>query len=144
MTGTAFLAGLCDCRQQLHESLRRIADNGHGIVLYLDQEGRSHGLVEKVAQLDLIAHGYDTVDAARMRGKEEDLRRYDDATAMLVALIGRRPIRLLTNNPVKIAGLQRTGVEIRERLAIETPPTDSNRPYLDSKKSRMGHLLELV
>jgi 3,4-dihydroxy 2-butanone 4-phosphate synthase/GTP cyclohydrolase II len=144
LTGTAFHAELCDCRQQLHESMRLVAEAGSGVVLYLDQEGRSHGLVEKVAQLDLIADGYDTVDAAAMRGREGDLRRYHDAAAMLDHLIGDRPIRLLTNNPTKLACVQEAGITVDERLPIEVGPTDGNRAYLKVKKHRMGHLLERV
>ena len=144
LTGSAFLAELCDCRQQLHEALRRIIDEGDGIVLYLDQEGRSHGLVEKVAQLDLIAQGYDTADAAAMRGKEGDLRRYEAAARILKSIIRGRPIRLLTNNPTKLAFVQEAGIVVAERLPIETVPTAGNSAYLRSKKERMGHILELV
>jgi 3,4-dihydroxy 2-butanone 4-phosphate synthase / GTP cyclohydrolase II len=144
LTGTALLAELCDCRQQLHEAMRRIAADGTGIVLYLDQEGRSHGLVEKVAQLDLIAHGSDTVDAARSRGKDVDLRRYDEAAAILGGLIGDRPIRLLTNNPEKLARVETAGVKVMERVSLETPPTPGNRKYLRTKKERLGHMLTNV
>lgn len=144
LTGSAFLAELCDCRQQLHEGMRRIADDGDGIVIYLDQEGRSHGLVEKVAQLDIIAQGYDTVDAAVMRGREGDLRRYEAAARILGTLTRARPIRLLTNNPTKLAMVQEAGIQVVERLAIETEPTVGNEAYLRSKKQRMGHLLDLV
>ena len=144
ITGTAFLAELCDCRQQLHEAMRRIADDGAGVVLYLDQEGRSHGLVEKVAQLDLIAGGADTVDAARARGKDIDLRRYEEAASILQSLVGDRPIRLLTNNPEKLVRVQAAGISVAERLPLETEPTPGNRIYLQTKKKRMGHLLTSV
>lgn len=144
LTGSAFLAELCDCRQQLHEAMRRIADDGDGIVIYLDQEGRSHGLVEKVAQLDIIAQGYDTVDAAAMRGKEGDLRRYEAAARILNSLTRGRSIRLLTNNPTKLAFVQEAGIQVAERLPIETEPTAGNAMYLRSKKERMGHILDLV
>ena len=138
------MARLCDCRQQLHHALRLVADAGSGVVLYLDQEGRSHGLVEKVAQLDLISQGYDTVDAAAMRNREGDLRRYHDAAAMLQLLISERPIRLLTNNPTKLACVQEAGISVCERLPLEIEPSDGNRAYLAVKKRRMGHLLDLV
>jgi 3,4-dihydroxy 2-butanone 4-phosphate synthase/GTP cyclohydrolase II len=144
LTGSAFLAELCDCRQQLHEAMRLVADAGHGVVLYLDQEGRSHGLVEKVAQLDLIAHGHDTVDAAALRGREGDLRRYHEAAVILRSLVGTKPIRLLTNNPTKLAGVQEAGVDVAERLPLEVDATDGNRTYLQVKKARLGHLLERV
>lgn len=144
LTGSAFLAELCDCRQQLHEAMRLVAEHGRGVVLYLDQEGRSHGLVEKVSQLDLIAQGYDTVDAAVLRGREGDLRRYHDAAAMLTHVIGSRPIRLLTNNPTKLACVQEAGIAVAERLPLEVVATDGNREYLRVKKLRMGHLLHGV
>ena len=144
LTGCAFLAELCDCRQQLHEAMRLVAEEGSGVIVHLDQEGRGHGLVEKVAQLDLIARGSNTVDAPALRGLKGDLRRYHDAAAMLDALVGTVPIRLLTNNPTKITGLRDAGVVIAERLPLETVPTDGNRQYLRIKKARMGHLLERV
>lgn len=144
VTGSTLLSELCDCRQQLHEAMRRVVEEGAGIVLYLDQEGRSHGLVEKVAQLDLIARGADTVEAARQRGRDSDLRDYEHAAHILDMLIGSRPIRLLTNNPVKIAGMERAGIQVAERLAIETAPTHGNLEYLRTKKKRMGHLLENI
>jgi 3,4-dihydroxy 2-butanone 4-phosphate synthase/GTP cyclohydrolase II len=144
LTGTAFLAELCDCRQQLHAAMSEIAEEGTGIVLYLDQEGRSHGLVEKTAQLDLIAGGADTVDAARARGKDLDLRRYDEAAEILRSLIGDRPIRLLTNNPEKLSRVEDAGVKVIERLPLETVPTPGNQSYLRTKKERMGHLLTTV
>ena len=111
---------------------------GSGVVLYLDQEGRSHGLVEKVSQLDLITKGSNTVDAPALRGLKGDLRRYDDAATILRALIGDVPIRLLTNNPTKIQGLQEVGVEVAERVPLETIPTEGNREYLRVKKQRMA------
>jgi 3,4-dihydroxy 2-butanone 4-phosphate synthase/GTP cyclohydrolase II len=144
VTGSTFLSELCDCRQQLHAAMRRIVAEGAGVVLYLDQEGRSHGLLEKVAQLDLIAHGADTVEAARLRGKDTDLRDYRHAVSILVRLIGDRPVRLLTNNPAKLLGLERAGTTIARRLPLETPPTEGNREYLRVKKLRMGHLIENV
>jgi GTP cyclohydrolase II len=144
LTGTAFLAELCDCRQQLHLAMERVVKEGAGVVLYLDQEGRSHGLVEKVAQLDLIAGGADTVDAARARGKDVDLRRYDEAAVILRELVGPRPVRLLTNNPEKLTRVVAEGVEIAQRIPLETAPTPGNREYLRVKRTRMGHLLSQV
>jgi 3,4-dihydroxy 2-butanone 4-phosphate synthase/GTP cyclohydrolase II len=144
LTGSAFLAELCDCRQQLHEAMRLVSADGNGIVVYLDQEGRGHGLVEKVAQLDMITKGSDTVDAPALRGLAGDLRRYEDAAAILETLIGPAAIRLLTNNPTKITGMRDAGVVIAERVPLETPPTEGNRTYLRVKKTRMGHLLEQV
>lgn len=144
LTGSAFLAELCDCRQQLHEAMSIVAREGCGVVLYLDQEGRGHGLVEKVAQLALITEGSDTVEAPALRGLRGDVRTYDDAARILRALGVDTPIRLLTNNPAKITGMRDAGVRIAERVPLETDPTDGNRQYLQVKKARMGHLLERV
>jgi len=144
LTGSTFLSELCDCRQQLHAALGRVVEDGAGVVLYLDQEGRSHGLVEKVAQLDLIAGGADTVEAARARGKDVDLRDYTDAVRILDELLGDRRVRMLTNNPTKLASIERAGIRVAQRLPLEVPPTDGNRDYLRVKKRRMGHLLEHV
>lgn len=114
------------------------------MLLYLDQEGRSHGLVEKVAQLDLISQGLDTVEAAAQRGRAADLRTYDDAAAILRALVGATSYRLLTNNPAKLALAEQAGIGIEHRVQIEPPPTSGNREYLRTKKLKMGHLLESV
>lgn len=144
ITGTTFLSELCDCRQQLHAAQQLILEEEAGIVLYLDQEGRDHGLVEKVAQLDLIARGADTVDAASSRGRSIDLRRYHDARYILRELIGDRAIRLLTNNPAKLQSMRSEGIRIDKRLSLEVIPTDGNREYLRVKKERMGHILRHV
>ena len=91
-----------------------------------------------------IADGADTVEAAILRGREHDVRTYEDAHAVLSAVIGDRPTRMLTNNPIKLAGLRDAGVRILERVALETAPTAGNRAYLTVKKLRMGHLLSQV
>lgn len=144
LTGTAMHAELCDCRQQLHMALEAVtaAEDG-GCVIYLDQEGRSHGLVSKVAQLALIANGVDTVDAAAAYGEPADLREWDEAAAIVTDLIGDKPIRLLTNNPHKAAGLAAAGVSIAAERAIQAPVTEGNRTYLRVKRDRMGHRLDL-
>lgn len=145
LTGTAMGALLCDCRQQVELSLQYVVDAGAGIVLYLDQEGRGHGLVEKVSQLRAISQGSDTVDAAVARGFAPDVRTYHQAAVILAALLGEgMPLALLTNNPVKLVSLQHAGVEVAERVAIEATPTDQNLEYLRVKKRRMGHLLTRV
>lgn len=143
LTGTGFLAQLCDCRQQLQLAMSLIAGEPGGCLLYLDQEGRSHGLVEKVAQLRLIADGLDTVEAADVRGRGPDLRDYGQAGWMLEHLLGSPPIRLLTNSPEKEAGLRASGVSIAEVVSLETPPTPGNVGYLRVKRDRMGHRLSL-
>lgn len=145
LTGTAFGALLCDCRQQLQDSLSLIAAEGSGCVLYLDQEGRGHGLVEKIRHIADIAAGSDTVEAALRRGVPPDVRDYSGAATVLRAVLGGdRPIRLLTNNPEKIRGLTDAGLTIAERVPLEVEPTDGNRDYLRVKKERMGHLLTRV
>ncbi len=145
LTGTAFHALLCDCRQQLEAALATIADAGTGCVIYLAQEGRSHGLVEKINHLRAISEGSNTVDAALHRGVEPDLRDYAAARPILEDLLGElRPVRLLTNNPQKLRGIEAAGVPVRERLPLETPPTPDNIEYLRVKKLRMGHLLSQV
>lgn len=144
LTGTAFHALLCDCRQQLDAALAMVASRG-GCVLYLAQEGRGHGLVEKINHISAIAAGADTVDAALDRGVEPDARDYRMVAPMLDDLLGGlRPIRLLTNNPAKIRGLEEAGVAVTERVPLETDPTPGNREYLLVKKQRMGHLLTRV
>lgn len=144
LTGTAFGALLCDCRQQLEQSLRRISDERAGLVLYLDQEGRGYGLVDKVAQLSLITRGLATTATAAGEGRRPDLRDYGPAFAILSSLMGGPgPIRLLTNNPSKIKAFEEAGFVV-ERVPIEVDPTDHNREYLLVKKRDMGHLLTVV
>lgn len=141
ITGTTFLAKLCDCRQQLHLALERIAQHGSGCVVYLDQEGRDHGLVEKVEQLSLIVGGLDTLAAAQERNKQADLRTYEDAAMILGELLGKKPLDMMTNNPEKMDGLAKAGVEVARRVPIETEPTSDNLDYLFVKRTKMGHLL---
>jgi GTP cyclohydrolase II len=144
LTGTAFGAVLCDCRPQFEESLRRVTAEGEGCVLYLAQEGRSYGLVEKVRQLSLITRGLATTATAAGYGQLPDLRTYDNAFAMLDDVLGGlRTIRLLTNNPKKITAFEVAGYTL-ERVPLEVPSTDDNRAYLRAKKQEMGHLLTRV
>jgi 3,4-dihydroxy 2-butanone 4-phosphate synthase/GTP cyclohydrolase II len=143
VTGTALGALLCDCRQQVELALQTIAAEG-GVFLYLDQEGRGHGLVEKVAHFAEMNKGVDTWEAAIRRGVDPDLRDYADASAVVKSIVGDRPVRLLTNNPEKIDGVRKAGLEVAARVALEPEPTETNRGYLRSKKERMGHLLERV
>ena len=143
LTGTAFHALLCDCRQQLELALTYIAAEG-GLVLYLDQEGRSHGLVEKVAQLAEISHGANTYEAARRRHVEPDVRDYAQAALIVAELLGDRPVRLLTNNPDKVRRATKCGIDVAERIALEPDPTPQNSEYLRVKKALMGHVLTKV
>lgn len=141
LTGDLFGSRRCDCGQQLEESLRRVADAGRGILLYLRQEGRGIGLTSKIDAYRLQEQGLDTVDANLALGLPEDARDYGVAAGILADL-GACRVRLLTNNPLKVEGLERHGVEVVERLALVVAPNATNRRYLETKRDRMGHLLD--
>jgi GTP cyclohydrolase II len=141
LTGDVLGSNRCDCGEQLHEALQRFAQGERGILLYMRQEGRGIGIANKVRAYALQDEGLDTVDANRHLGFDDDLRRYDVAGAMLAAL---RPasIELHTNNPKKLDGLREAGVAVVRRVPLLVPPRDENRFYLDTKRSRSGHLLD--
>ncbi len=141
LTGEVFHSLKCDCREQLDLALRRITDAEQGLVLYLRQEGRGIGLGNKIRAYAKQDEGYDTVDANRVLGFEDDLRSYDIAAAML-ELLGVRSVRLMTNNPAKVAGLEADGVKVTERVDHVVPSHEHNRDYLATKRARMGHLLD--
>jgi GTP cyclohydrolase II len=130
----------CDCNEQLEHALRTIAEDGCGVVLYLRQEGRGIGLANKIRAYALQARGVDTVDANRALGLPDDTRRYDGAAAMLQHL-GVRSVRLMTNNPEKVAAMRGLGVEVRERLPVLIPPNPHSKGYLEAKRVRMNHSL---
>lgn len=142
LTGDAFGSLRCDCRAQLHAAQRRLVEEGRGVILYLRQEGRGIGLTNKVRAYALQEQGLDTVDANRALGFDDDLRDYAPAAAMLGAL-GIRSIRLMTNNPDKVAQLRRLGIEVTERVPHELPSNPHNARYLATKARRSGHLLVL-
>lgn len=143
LTGDVFGSSRCDCGEQLAASLQYIQDAGSGVLLYLRQEGRGIGLANKIRAYKLQDGGLDTVDANLALGLPEDARDYRVAAQMLLDL-GVRRVRLLTNNPNKIAGLDNNGVEVVERIPMEVVPNAVNLPYLRTKHDRMGHLLSAL
>jgi 3,4-dihydroxy 2-butanone 4-phosphate synthase/GTP cyclohydrolase II len=142
LTGDVFGSERCDCGPQLHAALRQIDEAGKGILLYLDQEGRGIGLVNKLKAYKLQDEGLDTAEANVALGFKPDLRDYGIG-AQILRDLGVRKMRLLTNNPKKIIGLEGYGLEVVERVPIEMPATRSNRPYLIAKRDKLGHLLKL-
>jgi 3,4-dihydroxy 2-butanone 4-phosphate synthase / GTP cyclohydrolase II len=140
LTGDVFHSQRCDCGQQLEDALRRIEDEGEGVLLYLAQEGRGIGLLNKLRAYKLQEEGLDTVDANLELGLPADLRDYGIGAQILVDL-GLSSIRILTNNPKKIIGLEGYGLSVTAQLPIAYPPNEHNRDYLRAKRDRLGHLL---
>jgi len=130
----------CDCRAQLIESMKMIEANGSGVLLYMRQEGRGIGLVNKLKAYKLQEHGKDTVEANIELGFKADLRDYGIG-AQILRDLGLKKIRLLTNNPKKIIGLQGYGLEVVERVPIEIQVNSSNEKYLMTKRDKLGHLI---
>jgi GTP cyclohydrolase II len=141
LTGDAIGSLRCDCRDQLEASLRAIGAEERGIVLYLRQEGRGIGLLNKLRAYGLQDHGLDTVEANLALGFRDDERDYAVAAHML-SLLRVKSIRLMTNNPRKVAGLEAFGVKVAGRIPLVIPPNDSNRFYLETKAAKSGHLID--
>lgn len=143
VTGDIFGSKRCDCGEQLHAAMSRIEKEGAGVLLYLNQEGRGIGLVNKMKAYRLQDGGKDTVQANLELGFKADLRDYGIGAQILVDL-SLRKIRLMTNNPRKIVGIEGYGLEVVERISIETAPHEKNVHYLRTKKNKLGHMLDNV
>jgi 3,4-dihydroxy 2-butanone 4-phosphate synthase/GTP cyclohydrolase II len=143
LTGDVFGSKRCDCGDQLHRAMEMIKKEGKGVILYMRQEGRGIGLPSKLQAYELQDKGLDTVEANLQLGFKPDLRDYGIGAQILVEL-GIRKMKLITNNPKKIIGLEGYNLKVVERVSIETSPTDHNLLYLKTKKKKMGHLLENV
>ena len=143
LTGDVFGSARCDCGEQLELAMEKIVEAGRGVFLYLLQEGRGIGLINKLKAYELQDQGHDTVSANEKLGFPPDIRNYGVGCQILRDL-GVRKMRLMTNNPSKYVAIDGYGLEIVERVPLEVHPTDRSRKYLEAKKNKMGHLLKLV
>ncbi|MGW8314511.1 MAG: bifunctional 3,4-dihydroxy-2-butanone-4-phosphate synthase/GTP cyclohydrolase II [Bacteroidales bacterium] len=143
VTGDIFGSYRCDCGVQLHEAMRMVQKEGRGVIIYLNQEGRGIGLYNKVKAYKLQEEGRDTVEANIELGFREDERDYGVGAGMMHSL-GIRKIRLITNNPVKRAGLEGYGMKIVETISLEVPANEHNKFYLETKRDKMGHFLNIA
>jgi 3,4-dihydroxy 2-butanone 4-phosphate synthase/GTP cyclohydrolase II len=143
LTSDVFGSVRCDCGPQVRQAMHIIEKEGKGVVLYMRQEGRGIGLVNKIKAYALQDNGFDTVEANEALGFKPDLRDYGIGAQILIDL-GVRKMKLLTNNPRKVKGLEGFGLQIVERVPIEIPPNGMNSKYLKVKKDKLGHLLSMV
>jgi len=140
LTGDVFGSRRCDCGPQLHQAMRQVAEAGCGVIVYMRQEGRGIGLAPKIKAYKLQEQGYDTVEANQKLGYGMDLREYGLGAQILVDL-GLKTIRLLTNNPRKIVGLEGYGLQITQQVPIRVKPNPHNARYLKTTRDKLGHLL---
>lgn len=143
LTGDIFHSARCDCGPQLQKAMQLIAAEGRGVILYLNQEGRGIGLANKIKAYALQDQGYDTVEANHRLGFAADLRDYGIGVLMFHDL-GVRSVRLLSNNPLKLAAVGAGGLAVSARIPIEIPASESTRRYLQTKKEKLGHQLSSV
>jgi 3,4-dihydroxy 2-butanone 4-phosphate synthase/GTP cyclohydrolase II len=143
LTGDIFHSARCDCGPQLDTAMRGVVTEGRGVILYLNQEGRGIGLANKIRAYSLQDEGFDTVEANERLGFAADSREYGVSVRMLLDL-GVRSVRLLSNNPRKLAGVTGDGLSVSERIPIEIPPSEFTRRYLKTKKDKLGHELTSV
>lgn len=143
LTGDVFHSLKCDCGRQLDHAMKLIQEEGHGVIIYQQQEGRGIGITNKIRAYSLQDAGQDTVEANISLGFKADLRQYE-CCAEIIKQLGLRRIRLMSNNPDKIAAVEAAGIEIVERVSIEVEPHENSLRYMKTKKEKMGHLLEKV
>jgi GTP cyclohydrolase II len=141
LTGDVFHSLRCDCRAQLEIALESIAQEGRGLLIYENQEGRGIGLLNKLRAYELQDHGADTVEANERLGFEPDLRSYE-LPAAIIRYFGLRSVRLVSNNPEKVRAVEGAGVDVAERVPCLAAVLDTREAYLRAKKEKMGHLLE--
>ena len=143
LTGDVFGSLRCDCRLQLEMALKQISEAGAGILLYEQQEGRGIGLMAKLKAYELQDHGMDTVEANVELGFAADCRQYE-LPAKVLQLLGVKSVRLMTNNPEKVAAMEQAGIAVAERVSAEVVPQETFAAYLKTKQEKMGHILEMV
>ena len=143
LTGDVFGSERCDCGEQLEAAMNNIEQAGSGVIVYMFDEGRGIGLLNKIRAYALQDQGHDTVEANHALGFAADMRDYR-AGAHILFDLGVRKVRLMTNNPDKVAALEKCGLDVVERVAVEVPPRDANRNYLQTKRTKFGHLLSMT
>ena len=143
MTGDVFGSVKCDCGRQLQAAMKLIEQEGHGAIVYQQQEGRGIGIINKIRAYALQDEGADTIEANEQLGFAADMRRYDQCAEILVQL-GLRAVRVMSDNPAKINALRQAGLKVVERVRLEVEPHDSFVNYLKTKKEKMGHLVSVA